>query len=387
MERLIDARRRRDGHRSHPVLRKRNLIRAVADAVQGRLRRDLRQRRLSGVFNNALKLPTQRWLRQAQEREPEARQAARHRASAAISKSPRRPSKEHRKIVFEADGRRHLITGTLGLRSGPRHAARAGARAQARRAVRQASSLAAGRQRRSCMPAAAPAARARSPPAAWRSSKPRRMVIEKGKQIAAACCWKRRPADIEFADGRFTIAGTDRSIGIMRAGAQAARRRNAGRRADVARRRPCHRGERAADLPQRLSRRRGRDRSRDRQSSNRAIYTGVNDFGTIVNPLLVARPVAWRRRARRSARRLMECVSYDESGASRSPVRSWTTRCPAPHRHSSDGGRRPSGARQIQSARHQGLRRSRLRRQPLPPSSTRYSMRSPNSASSISICR
>src|SRR5215469_13762480 len=40
------------------------------------------------------------------------------------------------------------------------------------------------------------------------------LVVEKGKQ-AAAHFMEASEGDIEFADGRFTIAGTDRSIGIM----------------------------------------------------------------------------------------------------------------------------------------------------------------------------
>ena len=40
------------------------------------------------------------------------------------------------------------------------------------------------------------------------------LVVEKGKQ-AAAHMLEASEGDIEFADGRFTIAGTDRSIGIM----------------------------------------------------------------------------------------------------------------------------------------------------------------------------
>jgi len=39
-------------------------------------------------------------------------------------------------------------------------------------------------------------------------------VVEKGRRIAAVAL-EAAPADIEFADGRFTIVGTDRSIGIL----------------------------------------------------------------------------------------------------------------------------------------------------------------------------
>ncbi len=39
-------------------------------------------------------------------------------------------------------------------------------------------------------------------------------VIEQGKQIASHVL-EASPSDIEFANGRFVIAGTDRAIGIM----------------------------------------------------------------------------------------------------------------------------------------------------------------------------
>ena len=41
-----------------------------------------------------------------------------------------------------------------------------------------------------------------------------KLVVEKGKR-AAAHLMEASAGDIEFADGRFTIAGTDRSIDIM----------------------------------------------------------------------------------------------------------------------------------------------------------------------------
>ncbi|MFG3757529.1 hypothetical protein, partial [Klebsiella pneumoniae] len=40
------------------------------------------------------------------------------------------------------------------------------------------------------------------------------LVIEKGKS-AASFVLEAAPGDIEFSGGRFTITGTDRSIGIM----------------------------------------------------------------------------------------------------------------------------------------------------------------------------
>ena len=40
------------------------------------------------------------------------------------------------------------------------------------------------------------------------------LVIEKGKELAAEAL-EAAAADIEFRDGRFVVAGTDRAIGIM----------------------------------------------------------------------------------------------------------------------------------------------------------------------------
>ena len=47
-----------------------------------------------------------------------------------------------------------------------------------------------------------------------RSSAPADKVVETGKQIAAHVL-EAAAADIEFRGGRFVIAGTDRSIGLM----------------------------------------------------------------------------------------------------------------------------------------------------------------------------
>ncbi|MFX8573803.1 molybdopterin cofactor-binding domain-containing protein, partial [Acinetobacter baumannii] len=55
------------------------------------------------------------------------------------------------------------------------------------------------------------------------------LVVEKGKK-AAAHMLEASEADIEFGQGRFTIAGTDRSIGIM----ELAERMRAGKRPEGA---------------------------------------------------------------------------------------------------------------------------------------------------------
>jgi aerobic carbon-monoxide dehydrogenase large subunit len=137
-----------------------------------------------------------------------------------------------------------------------------------------------------------------------------KLIIEKGKR-AAAHLMEAAEGDIEFADGRFTIAGTDRSIDIM----------------DLARR------LRENDMPE------GVPSSLDVDHTSEPVpstfpngchvaeveidpetgivqvvrYTGVNDFGTIVNPMLVAGQLHGGV-AQGIGQAFMECVSYDASG-------------------------------------------------------------------------
>ncbi|HXA70009.1 MAG TPA: xanthine dehydrogenase family protein molybdopterin-binding subunit [Stellaceae bacterium] len=110
-------------------------------------------------------------------------------------------------------------------------------------------------------------------------------VIEKGKQIASAVL-EAAVADIEFARGRFTIVGTDRSVGIM----ELAQKLRSGltlppeapRSLDVkhvfdqapsAFPNGCHIAEVEIDP--------------ETGVAEVVKYTMVNDFGVIVNPLLV----------------------------------------------------------------------------------------------------
>jgi carbon-monoxide dehydrogenase large subunit len=137
-----------------------------------------------------------------------------------------------------------------------------------------------------------------------------RLIVEKGKR-AAAHLMEASESDIEFASGRFTIAGTDRGIDII----ELARRLREGK------------------MPE------GVPSSLDVDHTTEAVpstfpngchvaeveidpetgivqivrYTGVNDFGTIVNPLLVAGQMHGGV-AQGIGQALMECVSYDESG-------------------------------------------------------------------------
>ena len=122
-------------------------------------------------------------------------------------------------------------------------------------------------------------------------------VIEQGQADRRRTCWRPASPTSSSRAGRFTIAGTDRGIGIMelaeqlRAGADAAR----GRAAD-ARRQPRLR-ERAA-RPSPTAATSPRSRSIPTPASIEVVrYTMVNDFGTVINPLLVEGQAAWRRGA------------------------------------------------------------------------------------------
>ena len=114
-------------------------------------------------------------------------------------------------------------------------------------------------------------------------------IIEKGKEIASHVL-EAAVSDIEFGHGRFVIAGTDRSISIMELAQTLAQRRRqaAGGRAAIARRHRtsatdpapptfpngCHVAEVEVDP--------------DTGVVEVVKYTCVNDFGTVVNPLIVA---------------------------------------------------------------------------------------------------
>ena len=110
-------------------------------------------------------------------------------------------------------------------------------------------------------------------------------VIEAGRQIAAHVL-EAASADIEFRGGRFVIAGTDRAVGLMELASQ------------------IHGGlELPPDLPQSLDVRHVAEGppsafpngchiaevevDPDTGTVEVAKYTFVNDFGVVINPLLV----------------------------------------------------------------------------------------------------
>jgi aerobic carbon-monoxide dehydrogenase large subunit len=136
------------------------------------------------------------------------------------------------------------------------------------------------------------------------------LVIAKGKQ-AAAHLMEAAEGDIEFANGRFTIAGTDRSIGIM----DLAQRLRDGKvpegvpssldvdhaTKDTPSTFPngCHVAEVEIDP--------------ETGVTQIVRYTGVSDFGTIVNPMIVDGQLHGGV-AQGIGQALMEEVSYDSSG-------------------------------------------------------------------------
>jgi carbon-monoxide dehydrogenase large subunit len=113
-------------------------------------------------------------------------------------------------------------------------------------------------------------------------------IIEKGKDVASHML-EAAVSDIEFAHGRFIIAGTDRSISVMEL-AKTLRERNAPLPADVPQSLDVHHisdGPGAATFPN------GCHIAEAEVDPDTGVvelvkYTCVNDFGTVVNPLIVA---------------------------------------------------------------------------------------------------
>ncbi len=111
-------------------------------------------------------------------------------------------------------------------------------------------------------------------------------VVEQGRQIASHAL-EASPGDIEFKDGKFVVAGTDRAIGIMELaqkvrsgvvklppdGPQSLDVSHVSEGAPAAYPNGCHVCEVEIDP--------------DTGNTDIVKYTAVNDFGTIVNPMLV----------------------------------------------------------------------------------------------------
>ncbi len=136
------------------------------------------------------------------------------------------------------------------------------------------------------------------------------LVIAKGK-TAAAHLLETAEADIEFEGGRFTVAGTDRSIDII----ELARRLREGKMPDGV---PpsLDVDHTATDIPSTFPN--GCHVAEVEIDPDTGVtcvvrYTGVNDFGTVVNPMIVAGQLHGGV-AQGIGQALMEEVSYDGSG-------------------------------------------------------------------------
>ncbi|MBU0723991.1 MAG: xanthine dehydrogenase family protein molybdopterin-binding subunit [Alphaproteobacteria bacterium] len=127
-------------------------------------------------------------------------------------------------------------------------------------------------------------------------------VVEKGRELAASVL-EAASVDIEFAEGRFTIAGTDRSISLMDLAGQAEPGaldvQHIFDNAPSAFPNGCHVAEVEIDP--------------DTGVVEVVKYTAVNDFGTIVNPMMVEGQVHGGV-AQGIGQALMENTIYDGDG-------------------------------------------------------------------------
>ena len=137
-----------------------------------------------------------------------------------------------------------------------------------------------------------------------------KLVIEKGKR-AAAHMLEASEADIEFADGAFTIAGTDRSIDIM----ELAKKLHDGKVPDGV---PDSLDVDHTSEPVPSSFPNGCHVAEVEVDPETGVvqivrYSAVNDFGTVINPMLVAGQLHGGV-VQGIGQALMEHVRYDESG-------------------------------------------------------------------------
>ena len=96
-------------------------------------------------------------------------------------------------------------------------------------------------------------------------------MLAKGKAIAATVL-EAAEADIEYHGGRFDVVGTDRRISLFELAARAKEMKERGDIAEDLDTKALDRD--AADVPERLSYRRGRDRPADRRDRPRRLFRG-----------------------------------------------------------------------------------------------------------------
>ncbi|MDZ4365855.1 MAG: molybdopterin cofactor-binding domain-containing protein, partial [Afipia sp.] len=306
MERLIDRAADEMGI-DRLALRKRNFIKAshIPFAAANGLTYDSGD--FPGVFNKAVE---QADVAGFAKRKKESRKRGKLRGIAVGSylEITAPPSAELGKIVFEADGSVRLITGTLDYGQGHATpyaqvlATHLGIPFDAVKLTQGDSDIVhTGNGTGGSRSITA------SGTAIVEASK---LVIEKGKQ-AAAYVLEASEGDIEFANGQFTIAGTDRGIGIMELAAKLRDSKmpdGAPSSLDVDHTSQgipstfpngCHVAEVEVDP--------------DTGIVQIVGYSGVNDFGTVINPMIVAGQIHGGV-AQGIGQALMECVTYDDNG-------------------------------------------------------------------------
>ncbi|MCP3371268.1 xanthine dehydrogenase family protein molybdopterin-binding subunit [Bradyrhizobium cajani] len=306
MERLIDRAADEMGI-NRLTLRKRNFIKPNQMPFPASSGVTYDSGDFQAVFNKALEISDHENFAR---RKKESRKAGKLRGIAVGSylEVTAPPSPELGKIVFDADGSVQLITGTLDYGQG--HAtpfaqvlcAQLGVPFESVKLVQGDSDI---------VHTGNGTGGSRSITASGMAIvEASKLVIEKGKR-AAAHMLEASEADIEFADGSFTIAGTDRSIDIM----ELAKRLHDGKvpegvpdSLDVdhtsepvpsAFPNGCHVAEVEIDP--------------DTGVVQIVRYSAVNDFGTVINPMLVAGQLHGGV-VQGIGQALMEHIRYDESG-------------------------------------------------------------------------
>jgi aerobic carbon-monoxide dehydrogenase large subunit len=306
MERLIDAAADEMGI-DRLTLRKRNFVKSsqMPFAASSGVTYDSGD--FQGVFNKALQLSDHSGFAK---RKKDSRKRGKLRGIAVGSylEVTAPPSGELGKIVFEADGSVKLITGTLDYGQG--HATPFAQVLSAQLGV-PFDKVTLEQNDSDIVHSGNGTGGSRSITATGQAIvESSALVIAKGK-AAAAHLMEAAEGDIEFEGGRFTIAGTDRSIDIM----ELARRIREGKMPEglpssldvdhTTKETPstfpngCHVAEVEIDPDTGVVRIVG--------------YTGVNDFGTVVNPMIVAGQLHGGV-AQGIGQALMEQVSYDTSG-------------------------------------------------------------------------
>jgi carbon-monoxide dehydrogenase large subunit len=127
------------------------------------------------------------------------------------------------------------------------------------------------------------------------------LVIKKGKDLAAEAL-EAAAADIEFKSGRFVVAGTDRSIGLLELARKHPRQLDVSHVTEEIKSafpNGCHVCEVEIDP--------------DTGAVQVARYSSVNDFGTIVNPLMVEGQIHGGV-VQGMGQCFMENARYDETG-------------------------------------------------------------------------